>query len=110
MRTTGRVAPHPMVERIKTRIEHLVDTRSARLGAGLLRLTKGRIARLWRRQVLVLTTRGRKSGKERTVHLRYPMPAPGESVFIEFYRDLRTITAPIAASDIPLVAAPRSNG
>ena len=71
MRTTGRVAPHPMVERIKTRIEHLVDTRSARLGAGLLRLTKGRIARLWRRQVLVLTTRGRKSGKERTVPLQY---------------------------------------
>ena len=67
----GRVAPHPMVERIKTRIEHQVDTRSARLGAGLLRLTKGRIARLWRRQVLVLTTRGRRSGKERTVPLQY---------------------------------------
>src|SRR5512132_241099 len=71
MRTTGRVARHPMVERIKTRIEHLVDTRSARLGAGLLRLTKGRIARLWRRRVLVLTTRGRKSGKQRTVPLQY---------------------------------------
>jgi F420H(2)-dependent quinone reductase len=60
-----------MAERIKTRIEHLVDTRSARFGAGLLRLTKGRIARLWRRQVLVLTTRGRRSGKERTVPLQY---------------------------------------
>jgi deazaflavin-dependent oxidoreductase (nitroreductase family) len=60
-----------MAERIKTRIEHLVDTRSARLGAGLLRLTRGRIARLWRRRVLVLTTRGRRSGKERTVPLQY---------------------------------------
>jgi deazaflavin-dependent oxidoreductase (nitroreductase family) len=60
-----------MAERIRTRIDHLVDTRSARFGAGLLRLTKGRIARLWRRQILVLTTRGRRSGKERTVPLQY---------------------------------------
>ena len=30
-----------MAERIKTRIEHLVDTRSARLGADLLRPNNG---------------------------------------------------------------------
>jgi len=69
--TTGSATPVPFVERIKTRIEHEVDTRSIRLAAGLLRLTKGRIARLWRRQVLVLTTRGRRSGRERTVPLQY---------------------------------------
>jgi F420H(2)-dependent quinone reductase len=60
----------PLWERIKTRIEHEVDTRSIGLAAGLIRLTKGRIARLWHRQVLLLTTRGRKSGKERTVPLQ----------------------------------------
>jgi F420H(2)-dependent quinone reductase len=43
--------------------------RSAR--GSLIRLTEGRIARLWRRQVLLLTTRGRKSGKERTVPLQF---------------------------------------
>jgi len=58
-------------ERIKTRIEHEVDTRSVRLAAALIRLAKGRIARLWRRQVLLLTTRGRKSGQERTVPLQF---------------------------------------
>jgi hypothetical protein len=47
------------MERIKTRVEHEVDTRSVRLAATLIRLTKGRMARLWRRQVLLLTTRGR---------------------------------------------------
>ncbi|MEU8249758.1 nitroreductase/quinone reductase family protein [Nonomuraea sp. NPDC048916] len=37
----------------------------------LLRVTKGRIVRLWHRQVLVLTTRGRKTGLERTVPLQF---------------------------------------
>jgi deazaflavin-dependent oxidoreductase (nitroreductase family) len=59
------------MKQIKTRIEHEVDTRSVRLAAALIRLTKGRIARLWRRRVLLLTTRGRKSGQERTVPLQY---------------------------------------
>ncbi len=36
-----------------------------------MRLTKGRIARLWHRRVLILTTRGRKSGLERTVPLQF---------------------------------------
>jgi deazaflavin-dependent oxidoreductase (nitroreductase family) len=71
MPATGGEQPPPRMERIKTRIEHEVDTRSIRLSAGLIRLTKGRIARLWRRQVLVLTTRGRKSGKQRTVPLQF---------------------------------------
>ena len=48
-----------------------MDTRSVGLAAVLIRLTKGRIARLWRRQVLLLTTRGRKSGLERTVPLQF---------------------------------------
>ena len=68
--TAGGASDDP-VERIKTRIEHEVDTRSVRLAAALIRLTKGRIARLWRRQVLLLTTRGRKSGNERTIPLQF---------------------------------------
>lgn len=60
-----------LTERIRTRIEHEIDTRSVRLAATLIRLTKGRIARLWRRRVLLLTTRGRRSGKERTVPLQF---------------------------------------
>ena len=66
-----RYGTRSLTERIKTRLEHEMDTRSVRLAAGLIRLTKGRIARLWRRQVLLLTTRGRKSGKERTVPLQF---------------------------------------
>ena len=63
--------PLPLKERIKTRIEHEVDTRSVRLAAALIRMTKGHVARLWRRQVLLLTTRSRKSGLERTVPLQF---------------------------------------
>lgn len=70
-RATGDVRWLPLMERIKTRIEHEGDTRSVRLAAALIRLTKGRVAQLWRRQVLLLTTRGRKSGKERTVPLQF---------------------------------------
>jgi deazaflavin-dependent oxidoreductase (nitroreductase family) len=71
IRTTGVVRPLPLKERIRTRVEHEVDTRSVGLAAGLIRLTKGHLARLWRRQVLLLTTRGRKSGLERTVPLQF---------------------------------------
>jgi deazaflavin-dependent oxidoreductase (nitroreductase family) len=70
-RTPDGPRPLPLTEWIKTRIEHEVDTRSVRLAAGLIRMTKGRIVRLWRRQALLLTTRGRRSGRERTVPLQY---------------------------------------
>jgi deazaflavin-dependent oxidoreductase (nitroreductase family) len=63
--------PIPFVERIKTRIEHEVDTTSVGVGAWLLRLTKGRIVRPWHRQALILTTSGRRSGLERTVPLQF---------------------------------------
>lgn len=53
------------------RIEHEADRRMARFGIWVLRRTKGRIARLWRRRVLILTTRGRRSGLKRTVILQF---------------------------------------
>jgi deazaflavin-dependent oxidoreductase (nitroreductase family) len=54
-----------------TRLEHLVDSRSVGLAAWLYRRTGGRIARLYRRDVLVLTTTGRRTGLPRTVVLQY---------------------------------------
>ena len=63
--------PRALAERIKTRIEHEVDTRSVGVGVRLLRLTRGRIVQPWHRQALILTTRGRKTGLERTVPLQF---------------------------------------
>ena len=63
--------PTPLAERIKTRIEHEVDTRSVGVGVRLLRVTRGRIVQPWHRQALILTTRGRKTGQERTVPLQF---------------------------------------
>ena len=54
-----------------TRLENTVDRHSVVLGAWLLRRTRGRIVRLWRRRALVLTTRGRRSGSPRTVVVQY---------------------------------------
>ena len=76
----GGAQPLPRIERIKIRIEHEVDTRSVGVGAWLLRRTKGRVVRLWHRQALVLTTRGRKSGLDRTVPLQF-FP-DGESMIV----------------------------
>ena len=59
------------LERCKTRCEHFMDTRSARLAVWLLRVTRGRIVRLWHRKAMVLTTRGRKSGLKREVPIQY---------------------------------------
>lgn len=58
-------------ERIGRWVEHEADTRSVGLAAGLYRLTKGRISGLAHRRVLLLTTRGRKSGLDRTVPLQF---------------------------------------
>jgi deazaflavin-dependent oxidoreductase (nitroreductase family) len=60
-----------LLERIATWVEHQVDTRSIGLAAWLYRLSNGRIAQSWHRQVLLLTTRGRRTGRERTVPLQF---------------------------------------
>jgi deazaflavin-dependent oxidoreductase (nitroreductase family) len=56
---------------LATRFEHAVDTHSVRLGAWLLRRTRGRLVRLWRRRALILTTTGRRTGLPRTVVVQY---------------------------------------
>jgi F420H(2)-dependent quinone reductase len=58
-------------ERIGLFLEHELDKRLGGMFVGLYRLTRGRIARLWKVDVLLLTTRGRRSGLERTVMLQF---------------------------------------
>jgi deazaflavin-dependent oxidoreductase (nitroreductase family) len=69
--TEHGVRPLPLSERIKMRVEHEIDTRSVGFAAWLLRVTRGRVARLWHRRVLLLTTHGRRTGRARTVPLQY---------------------------------------
>lgn len=54
-----------------TRLEHLLDSCSVPVAVRLMRLTRGRLARLWHRNVLILTTTGRRSGRPRTVVVQY---------------------------------------
>lgn len=56
---------------LKTRLEHVVDTRSVRFGVWLYRRTRGRAPHLWRRRALVLTATGRRSGVPRTVIVQF---------------------------------------
>ncbi|WP_257226394.1 nitroreductase family deazaflavin-dependent oxidoreductase [Rhodococcus opacus] len=58
-------------EQTKARIQHDLDARFGRFGVWLYRATRGRIARPWRRRVLVLTTRGRRTGLARSILLQY---------------------------------------
>jgi F420H(2)-dependent quinone reductase len=67
--------------RLRTRIESVVDRHSVRLGAWLLRRTRGRAARLWRRRALVLTTIGRRTGLPRTVVVQY-FPAGRDMIVV----------------------------
>lgn len=61
---------------LRTRIEHELDTRSVPVAVWLYRKTSGRIAKLWRRRVLVMTTTGRRSGAPRTVPVQYFVDGP----------------------------------
>jgi deazaflavin-dependent oxidoreductase (nitroreductase family) len=58
-------------DRIELFLEPRLDRALGGLGVRLYRLSRGGIARLVRVNVLVLTTRGRRSGRERTVLLAY---------------------------------------
>lgn len=56
-------------DRMVLALEHQGHQRLRRLGTALYRLTNGRIAPS-RREVLLLTTRGRKSGQDHTMLLQ----------------------------------------
>lgn len=59
------------IDKVDLALEYELNKRIRGLGLGLYRLTGGRIARLAKAEVLILTTRGRKSGKARTVLLQF---------------------------------------
>jgi F420H(2)-dependent quinone reductase len=58
-------------DRLNQWLEHGLDWRLRRPGIGLYRLTGGAIARMWKVDLLLLTTRGRRTGKPRTVVLPF---------------------------------------
>ena len=58
-------------DRVVLYLNYELDKRLGGPGIGLYRLTSGRIANLWKVNVLILTTRGRKTGKIRTVLLQF---------------------------------------
>lgn len=58
-------------ERLAFFLERTLDRRLAWVGVALYRLTRGHIARLYGKDVLVLTTRGRRTGRKRTVLLQF---------------------------------------
>ena len=66
-----RPAGLSLPDRVSMFVEHELDTRLEPLGVLLYRLTRGQIARTFNApgHVLALTTRGRRSGKQRTVLL-----------------------------------------
>ena len=60
-----------MTQPLATRFEHELDSRSVAVAAWLYRRTGGRIARLYDRDVLLLSTTGRRTGRRRTVPLQF---------------------------------------
>jgi len=60
-----------LMERLKMRIGGGAHTRDRGIEAWLLRKTDRRITRLWHRRALVLRTRDRRSGRQRTVTLQF---------------------------------------
>jgi deazaflavin-dependent oxidoreductase (nitroreductase family) len=69
--TAGRTARLSRVERLSLFVERGLDKWLTPIGVWVMRRTKGAMARLWKVDVLVLTTHGRRSGRPRTVVLRY---------------------------------------
>jgi deazaflavin-dependent oxidoreductase (nitroreductase family) len=59
------------LERIALTIHRQLDKRLSTIGIGVYRLTRGAITRPWKVDALLLTTRGRRSAKDRTVVLQF---------------------------------------
>ncbi len=72
-------------ERVGLFLHRGLDRRLSPLGTWVYRRTKGGITRPWKVDALLLTTRGRRSGKERTVVLQF-FP-DGESMIVAAAND-----------------------
>ena len=66
-----KAAPLSTWARVRLSVGRELDKRLTPLGIWLYRRTKGGITRPWKVNALLLTTRGRRSGRERTVELQY---------------------------------------
>jgi F420H(2)-dependent quinone reductase len=74
LREVGKTSSEslPLKDKIALYLNYELDKRLGGLAIGLYRLTGGRITQLWKKvNVLILTTRGRKTGKTRAVLLQY---------------------------------------
>jgi deazaflavin-dependent oxidoreductase (nitroreductase family) len=73
LRDIGKISSGGLTrkEKFDLYLESELDKRLGGLFVGLYWLTGGRITRLWKVNVLILTTRGRRSGKTRNVLLQF---------------------------------------
>jgi deazaflavin-dependent oxidoreductase (nitroreductase family) len=66
---------HPVrlswLERVGLPIHRQLDKRLSVIGVAVYRMTRGAVARPWKVDVLLLTTHGRRSGRDRTVVLQF---------------------------------------
>lgn len=71
--STVAAAQRPLsgLERLKLTIHRALDKHLGPCGVWIMRRSKGGVTRAWNVNALVLTTRGRRSGRERTVVLQY---------------------------------------
>ena len=63
--------PLTRVERSKLLVHRWLDKHLSPLGVWIMRRSKGRVTEAYKVDALLLTTRGRRSGRERTVVLQY---------------------------------------
>jgi deazaflavin-dependent oxidoreductase (nitroreductase family) len=63
--------PLSLKERAQLFVERTLDRRLSPLGVWVMRRTRGAIAGLWKVNALVLTTHGRRTGRDRSVVLQY---------------------------------------
>jgi deazaflavin-dependent oxidoreductase (nitroreductase family) len=75
----------PRKERVGLFIHRELDRRLSALGVAAYRLTNGAITRPWKVDALLLTTHGRRSGKQRTVVLQFF--ADGEDLILAAAND-----------------------
>jgi deazaflavin-dependent oxidoreductase (nitroreductase family) len=73
--------PLSRLDRLKLSIHRALDKRLGPLGVWLMRRSRGGVTKAWNVNAFVLTTRGRRSGRERTVVLQY-FPDGGAMVVV----------------------------
>lgn len=78
---TAAQAPLSSLERVKLAIHRFLDRHLTPIGVWIMRRSKGGVTRAFNVHALLLITRGRRSGRERTVVLQY-FPDSGAMVVV----------------------------